>query len=412
MTQSEALKILESGANVFLTGPAGSGKTFVLNKFAEYLKKNKIKAAITASTGIAATHLGGLTIHSWAGIGIKESLTSNDIRDIMWNEKIADRICAAKVLIIDEISMLPPNVLTMVDQVCREVRHSLAAFGGLQFVACGDFFQLPPVVRDGGEKKFAFESGVWQKADLKICYLEEQHRQEDEDYLRILNEIRADKVSSWAREKLASRLHQDISGWDKPTKLYTHNIDVDSINKKELGRIVAKPKTYEMSSRGAKNLVENLKRGCLAPEELVLKVGAVVMFVRNKFSGNKPVYVNGTMGRVAGFDGSNMPIIQTRHDKVEAGLASWTIEVNGETKAEISQLPLKLAWAITIHKSQGLSMDCAEIDLSKCFEPGMGYVALSRVRTLDGLKLLGLNDLSLRVSERIIEFDKEIRGMI
>jgi ATP-dependent DNA helicase PIF1 len=409
MTQLEALEILESGVNVFLTGPAGSGKTFVLNKFAEYLKKNKIKVAITASTGIAATHLGGLTIHSWAGIGIKESLTKNDIKEIMWNGKVADRICTAKVLIIDEISMLPPNVLVMVDQVCREVRHSLAPFGGLQFVACGDFFQLPPVVRDGGEKKFAFESAVWQKADLKICYLEEQHRQEDEDYLRILNEIRADKVSAWAREKLAGRLHQDISGWEKPTKLYTHNIDVDSINKKELGKIVAKPKTYEMTSRGQKNLVENLKRGCLAPEELVLKVGAIVMFVRNKFSGNKPVYVNGTMGRVDGFDGSNMPIVQTRSGKVEVGLASWRIEVGEEVKAEISQLPLKLAWAITIHKSQGLSMDCAEMDLSKCFEPGMGYVALSRVRTLDGLKLLGLNDLSLRVSERIIEFDKEIR---
>jgi ATP-dependent DNA helicase PIF1 len=410
MTQAEALKILEGGANVFLTGPAGSGKTFVLNKFAEYLKKNKIKAAITASTGIAATHLGGLTIHSWAGIGIKENLTKSDIKEIMWNEKVVERISSAEVLIIDEISMLPPNVLVMVDQVCREVRHSIEPFGGLQFVACGDFFQLPPVVRDGGEKKFAFESAAWQKADLQICYLEEQHRQEDADYLKILNEIRDDKVSAWAREKLAGRLQQNISGWEKPTKLYTHNIDVDLINKKELGKIIAKPKTYEMSSRGAKNLVENLKRGCLAPEELVLKVGAVVMFVRNKFSGNTPVYVNGTMGRVAGFDGSNMPIIQTRAGKVEVGRSTWSIEVNGETKAEISQLPLKLAWAITIHKSQGLSMDCAEIDLSKCFEPGMGYVALSRVRTLDGLKLLGLNDLSLRVSERILEFDKKIRN--
>jgi ATP-dependent DNA helicase PIF1 len=410
MTQSEALKILQSGANVFLTGPAGSGKTFVLNKFAEYLKENKIRAGVTASTGIAATHLGGLTIHSWAGIGIKENLTKSDIKEIMWNEKVVGRIGAAKVLIIDEISMLPPNVLIMVDQVCREVRHDSAPFGGLQFVACGDFFQLPPVVRDGGEKKFAFESAAWQKAGLKICYLEEQHRQEDNDFLKILNEIRDNKVSAWARKKLAGRLQKEIEGWEKPTKLYTHNIDVDLINKKELGKIVAKPKTYDMTSRGAKNLVENLKRGCLAPEELVLKVGAVVMFVRNKFSGNTPHYVNGTMGRVSGFNGSNMPIIQTRLGKVEVEYATWTIEVGGETKAEITQLPLKLAWAITIHKSQGLSMDCAEIDLSKCFEPGMGYVALSRVRTLDGLKLLGLNDLSLRVSERILEFDKEIRG--
>jgi ATP-dependent DNA helicase PIF1 len=409
MTQAEALKILAGGENVFLTGPAGSGKTFVLNKFVEYLKKNKIRVGVTASTGIAATHLGGLTIHSWAGIGIKDFLTRDDIKNIMLNEKVVGRISAAKILIIDEISMLPPNVLEMVNHVCQAIRQSIAPFGGLQFVACGDFFQLPPVSRAGGAKKFAFDSEAWQKARMKVCYLEEQHRQEDNDFLRILNEIRGDQVSAWAREKLNSRLNQNIAGFDKPTILYTHNIDVDRINKKELGRIVAKPKTYDMSSRGPKNLVENLKRGCLAPEELVLKIGAIVMFVRNKFSGNSPVYVNGTMGKVINFNGSNLPIIQTRYGKVEPERASWKIEEGEKIKAEIIQLPLKLAWAITIHKSQGLSLDAAEMDLSACFEPGMGYVALSRVRTLNGLKLLGLNDLSLRVSERIIEFDRYIK---
>jgi ATP-dependent exoDNAse (exonuclease V) alpha subunit len=410
MTQLEALDILKSGANVFLTGPAGSGKTFVLNQFAEYLKKNKVPTAITASTGIAATHLGGLTIHSWAGIGIKESLSSQDIKEIKNNDKVAERIAKAEVLIIDEISMLPPNVLEMVNYVCQAVRQSMRPFGGLQFVACGDFFQLPPITRDGGEKKFAFDSEAWQKADLKICYLEEQHRQEDDNYLRILNEIRADNVSPWAREKLLCRLNQEVFDWDKPTKLYTHNVDVDRINKQELGRIIGKPKTYDMTAKGAKNLIENLKRGCLAPEELVLKIGAIVMFVRNKFSGNSTIYANGTMGKVVGFTGSNMPVVLTKNGKIEVDRASWTIEVNGETKAEIIQLPLKLAWAITIHKSQGLSMDAAEIDLSACFEPGMGYVALSRVRTLGGLKLLGINELSLRVSERILQFDKEIRN--
>jgi len=409
MTQLEALDILKSGKNVFLTGPAGSGKTFVLNQFAEYLKKNYIRAAITASTGIAATHLGGLTIHSWAGIGIKENLTRYDIEAILRNDKVYSRIERAQVLIIDEISMLSPNVLEMVNSVCQSVRKNLQPFGGLQFVACGDFFQLPPVTRESGEKKFAFDSAAWQKADLTICYLEEQHRQEDDEFLKILNEIRGDKVSLDSREKLNGRLQKKIEGWDKPTKLYTHNFDVDRINKQELNRIVGKPKTYDMSAKGAKNLVENLKRGCLAPEELVLKIGAIVMFVRNKFSGNTTIYANGTMGKVVGFSGTNMPIIQTKNGRVEAERASWTIEDGGGIRAEIIQLPLKLAWAITIHKSQGLSMDCAEIDLSSCFEPGMGYVALSRVRTLDGLKLLGINELSLKVSERILEFDKAIR---
>lgn len=409
MTQTKALEILKSGENVFLTGPAGSGKTFVLNQFAKHLKSNNIRAAITASTGIAATHLGGLTIHSWAGIGIRESLSRYEIENILDNEKVVTRIQEAKVLIIDEISMLPLNVLDMVNHVCQAVRQSVALFGGLQFVACGDFFQLPPIVRNGEEKKFAFESEAWIKAEMKVCYLEEQHRQEDDDFLRILNEIRQDSVSAWAREKLNSRLQKEILGHDQPTKLYTHNVDVDRINKQELGKIIAKPKTYDMSAKGAKNLVDNLKRGCLAPEELVLKIGAIVMFVRNKFSGHSPIYVNGTMGTVIGFSGSNMPIVQTRHGKVEAERERWTIEDGGGVKAEIIQIPLKLAWAITVHKSQGLSLDCAEIDLSGCFEPGMGYVALSRVRTLDGLKLLGINELSLKVSEQILEFDQKIR---
>ena len=411
MIQAEALEILKSGANVFLTGSAGSGKTFVLNKFIEDLRREKINVGITASTGIAATHLNGLTIHSWAGIGIKDRLSRAEVKEIAGVKRVVENIAGAKVLIIDEISMLSASVLEMVNEVCRLIKNSAKPFGGLQLVVCGDFFQLPPIVKDG-EKQYAFESSIWQEADFKICYLEEQHRQDDADYLKILNEIRSNTPSAWAKERLNSRLNSSLVDFGKPIKFYSHNVDVDKLNNKELHKIIAKPKTYQMKKEGSFKLVEALVRGCLAPEELILKPGASVMFIRNKFSpSGSPIYVNGTLGKVVSFNGVNAPVIKTKNGLVEAEPAEWTIENRGEVLAKIKQLPLKLAWAITVHKSQGMSLDCAEMDLGHCFEPGMGYVALSRVKTLSGLSLLGINDQALKVDEKVLEFDKNLRGV-
>jgi len=163
-----------------------------------------------------------------------------------------------------------------------------------------------------------------------------------------------------------------------------------------------------MHASGVSNLIEKLTAGCLAPKNLELKIGAVVMFVKNNF---KEFYVNGTLGKVIGFDeDSGFPLVETFSGNIiEAKREMWAVEDSGGVVASISQIPLRLAWAITIHKSQGLSLDCAEIDLSQTFEYGMGYVALSRVRSLSGLKLLGFNDLALEVNERIVTFDEELR---
>ena len=407
MKQIEALNILKSGHNVFLTGSAGSGKTFLLNEFITYLKSENIAVGVTASTGIAATHLSGRTIHSWCGLGIEETL-NHQVKSLIAKGDLKQRLKKAQVLIIDEISMLSASRLDLVDAICQLVRKNSHPFGGLQIVLSGDFFQLPPVARGSEDKRFALEAEVWSKMNLKICYLEEQHRQEDKKFFALLNALRGRQNLADVKKSLSARLNKEVKSKIKPTKLYTHNFDVDSYNDLELGRLRGESKFYEMRYQGLPNLVDKLKGGCLAPEVLELKIGAVVMFVKNNF---KEFYVNGTLGKVIGFDeDSGFPLVETiKGDVIEAKRESWSVDDSSGVLASISQIPLRLAWAITIHKSQGLSLDCAEIDLSKTFEYGMGYVALSRVRSLAGLKLLGLNNLALEVNEKMIEFDEQLR---
>ncbi len=401
MKQKEAFEILKLGHNVFLTGQAGSGKTYLLNKYIEYIKNNNVNVSVTASTGIAATHIDGRTIHSWAGIGIDEHLTESQIKNLKENDNVYSRIALTKVLVIDEISMLSANRLDLVDHVCKAVRQDLRPFGGMQVIMSGDFFQLPPVAKGKEDNRFVSESRIWNNMNIKICYLDEQHRQEDKNFLKILNDIREDNVTKSTYDILKWRLNAEIESDIKPTKLYTHNSDVDVQNISELNKLEGKERVYEMYSEGIPFIVKTLKENCLAPERLRVKEGAVVMFVKNNFSKG---YVNGTLGKIIGFNGDNgFPIVETFSGEViNANEEKWIIEDGGETLASIYQVPLRLAWAITVHKSQGMSLDCAEIDLSKTFEYGMGYVALSRVRSLAGISLMGINKKALEVNEDVI----------
>lgn len=406
MNQKEALDILKLGYNVYLTGSAGSGKTFLLNAYIDFLKNKGVEVGITASTGIAATHLNGVTIHSWAGLGIKEALTNKDFAALSKKKHLARRFEKTHILIIDEISMLHSFRLDLVDRVCKMFKKNLRPFGGMQVVLCGDFFQLPPIDKNSEEINFAYKSRIWQEMNLRICYLDGQYRHDDEALARVLNDIRTNNTGEHTLKPLRKRYKGTIDGVETATKLYTHNIDVDSINNKELEKLQEKTATYNMDFRGSSKLAEVLKKSCLAPEELKLKKGAVVMFVKNNFEEG---YVNGTLGKVVGFDREDMPIIQTlRGKKITVSQESWRIEEEGKIKAEAKQIPLRLAWAITVHKSQGMTLDAAEIDLSKSFVEGMGYVALSRVRSLAGLRLMGLNDVALKVNREVLELDKQL----
>ena len=436
MTQNEALLILKTGANVFLTGEPGAGKTYTINQYVKYLREREVEVAITASTGIAATHIGGMTIHSWSGIGIKRKLDKYDLDKISSNEYIVKRVSRARVLVIDEISMLSAGTLSMVDAVCREVRQNSEAFGGLQVVFVGDFFQLPPIMKPvrphdsfgtGGKNNeyeeesvqisllpnekqsiFAYDCPAWKNAKPIICYISEQYRQDDKNFLSILSAIRHNDFKKEHLEKIESRKVDKKNLPKNVPKLFSHNVNVDSVNKETLSKINMTVQNFAMTSQGPDMLVGILQKGCLSPEILSLKVGAEVMFTKNN---QKEGFVNGTLGTVVDFRGGDKhPLVRLRNNKmILVEPMEWSVEENGKIRAKISQIPLRLAWAITVHKSQGMSMDSAIMDLSEVFEYGQGYVALSRVRRLSGLYIIGLNEKAFKVHPDILEKDKIFR---
>ena len=466
MRQSSALDILKTGQNVFLTGSAGSGKTYTLNQYIDYLRARRVPVAVTASTGIAATHMNGTTIHSWSGIGIKDELTDRDLSNLSRKQFLADRLKDTAVLIIDEISMLHAKQINLVSQVLKHVRKNDAAFGGIQVVVAGDFFQLPPIGSKGetNREKFAFMSEAWLDAKFHICYLSEQHRQVSEaangglDLDDILNQIRRQEVTFEAIAALEATFDQNVD--IKRTRLYTHNLNVNSINDKELAALDGEMMRFTATSTGDSKLVETLKKTVRTQDDLVLKVGAKVMFIKN----NTELGVsNGTMGELIGFaavkinddkdsnddliedDSENaesdtdksikgkgkkttkdkdkpkvkkpttqkMPLVRLNSGReVIAEPEEWIIEdETGDVLASYEQVPLCLAWAITIHKSQGMTLDAAEIDLSRTFELGQGYVALSRLKSLAGLQLLGMNDMSLQLDPLARGADKRFLAL-
>ena len=403
MTQDRALDILKTGANAFLTGEPGAGKTYVINQYIAWLEAAGLSVAVTASTGIAATHIGGMTIHSWSGFGVKNELTPYDLDQIAGRERVVKRIKKAHVLVIDEISMLDGRGLDMVDQIARTVRQSSEPFGGLQVVCIGDFFQLPPVTRQGDIMVYAFESKAWLNMKPLICYLTEQHRQEDEMLLGLLGSIRRNEIEEEHYTLLQEQTEIAYENIE-PTRLYTHNADVDSVNAGELVKLPGGAKRYTMKGTGNKQLVEALAKNCLSPEQLILKEDAMVMCTKNNFEAG---YVNGTLARVIRFD-EGFPVIETPDGReILIKPASWEMMEDQKVLAAIEQLPLRLAWAITVHKSQGMSLDAAEIDLSRAFVYGQGYVALSRVRSLDGLKVLGMHPNALQVDPKVVDYDKK-----
>ncbi len=425
MTQDQALKILKTGASVFLTGEPGSGKSFTIKAYIDYLISKGVNPSVTASTGIAATHIGGMTIHSWSGLGIRSDLSIYDLEAMLEKEYVVKRITKAKVLIIDEISMLSSNTLDMIERVCSYIRHNESKpFGGLQVIFVGDFFQLPPIIKASDrmsslemfeESGLAFNSPAWKKTKPVVCYLTEQHRQSDQEFVSVLKNIREDKVDTKVHDILQKRILKNkdtVGGVQKVTKLYSHNIHVDKVNNLELGLISDKVKLFEMTKTGRDFMVDGLVKNCLSPYMLELKKGAKVMCTKNN---PEKGFVNGSVGEVVKFSKTTtFPIVRFTSDKgyvreTEIEPMEWSIEDGGKKMATIKQIPLRLAWAMTIHKSQGMSLDEAMMDISQVFEYGQGYVALSRVRTLAGLHLIGYNDMALKVHPEVLGKDIEFK---
>lgn len=408
--QNIALNILKTGNNVFITGSAGTGKTYLLNKFTFYLKSRKIIPTIVAPTGIAASHLQGQTIHSFFSLGIRDEIDDQYIESLLEKKYLQTRFSKLKVLIIDEISMVSPEIFSSIDKILRAFKENDDPFGGVQTILSGDFFQLPPISKFPKDKRFAWQSPSWKELALKTCYLQEKFRQDDNVLINILDEIRSGNVSGNSYDILNSRHHKDLGLDFTPTKLYTHNIDVDRINNDELKKINNAPHSFKYKSEGTAKNIEKIFKSSLVLEEMTLKKDAVVMFIKNN---HELGFVNGTTGVVVDFDKeTDLPVVKTSYGSlIRVTLEDWTIENDsGNIVAKVSQIPLKLAWAITIHKSQGMTLDSAEIDLSKTFEVGQGYVALSRIKNIDGLRLMGLNDMALCVDPLILHIDDRIKA--
>lgn len=432
MRQTEALAILNAGANVFLTGAPGAGKTYVLNEFIRQARADGASVAVTASTGIASTHINGQTIHSWSGVGVATSLTSSLLKLIKSRRK--RKIQATDILVIDEVSMLHAWLFDMVDQVCREVRRDPRPFGGIQVVLSGDLFQLPPVSVSGRNRdlieptpefiasreryaraglnpeSFITESLVWQELNPVICYLTEQHRQDTGELLTVLTDIREGDVTQSDRDALVTRLGKLPEPGQVAVHLFPVNRQADNLNDMRLNQIMLEPHEFHAETAGPANLVDRLKKNMLAPERLVLKEGAAVMALRNDPDRQ---YVNGSLGTVRGFAQENKggwPIVEFENGNiVTMKQAKWKM-MDGETVlASVAQVPLRCAWGITIHKSQGMTLDRAVMDLKRTFAPGMGYVALSRVESLGGLYLAGVNERMFLVSPDAVVLDGDLR---
>jgi ATP-dependent exoDNAse (exonuclease V) alpha subunit len=408
MNQGLALEIMLSGESVLLTGPAGAGKTHVLNQFIRLAKHEGRHVSVTATTGLAATHLGGTTIHSWAGIGVADSLSDSFGDHVSKGRR--EIIERTDVLIIDEISMLHDFRLDMVDQVCRTVRKKDdEPFGGIQVIMSGDFFQLPPINRgDSRAGGFVVNSEVWQELQPTICYLEEQHRQDDEVLLDILNALRSGELRRHHAETLLARTEVFPDDLEQMTELHTVNVDVDKLNATKLAQIDEDEITYSQTTTGGENYIQSLQRSVLAPPALKLKKGALVMAVKNS---PERKYANGSIGTVVDFEPhTEYPIIAFKNGKeISMVPDTWELRDGEKKRASITQIPLRLAWAITVHKSQGMTLDAARIDLRRAFVEGMGYVALSRVKNLDSLYLAGINQMALRVSEDAQVIDGMLR---
>jgi hypothetical protein len=393
-----------AGRSIFLTGAAGTGKSFQIDRFTSANPGTDV----TASTGVAALNVGGMTIHRWAGmlLGPGQDECPRDFFDRLSSDPRRGvqsglaRVRSARRVVIDEISMLPGRLLEYFDFHCRMARGSNRPFGGIQIISTGDFLQLPPVrVSPTQSYDWAFEAPVWQRAAFETVQLTKVRRQDDPDFIRVLASLRAGRLDGDAESILRPRVsHFPDRSW---TRLLTHNVQVDRWNDYCLGELPGAEKVLEAVCTGTPDQVAFLEKNLLTPRTLRLKEGARVIFTLNRPDDG---FVNGQTGTVTGFRGGTV-IVESEGSAVAVEPWTWRVDPKDRNSASFTQFPLRLAYAMTIHKAQGLSLDAAFIDIRAAREPGQAYVAVSRVRSLAGLHLKDW-PRGLFVSVRALDFHR------
>lgn len=392
VSQKKALECILSGKNVFITGQGGCGKTHLINYFVKHYKTGK-NIAVTSTTGTSALHIHGTTLHSWGGIGLGKGSVSSIVTKIKKKSYLKDRWLNVKILIIDEISMLSPELFDKLEKIAKMVRKSTKPFGGIQLVLTGDFCQLPCV----DSEKFCFEAETWNICVNKIICMTENLRQKDLEWQTCLSEIRMGELSKATKsilKKCARRKVKSLKGII-PTMLFPLNADVETINNQYLEKLCeqnGEVNDYEMEVDlyNKKNIqkLAKFKKDCPAMETLSLTTGCQVMLLWNLDL--EQGLVNGSRGIVVKFI-NDLPLVKFLDGQTRLiDYHTWEYEEEDKKIASIEQLPLKLAWAYSIHKSQGCSLDYVVTDLENIFEYGQAYVALSRVRKSSGLFIKNL----------------------
>lgn len=392
---SRVVNTIRTGRNVFITGSAGTGKSFILGK----LRETFPEMDVTSSTGASAMNVEGVTIHSWAGIGIGQVSAENLMYQI--KPESFNNIKYCKLLAIDEISMINENIFNLLNEVFKLVRGSKRPFGGIQLVVIGDFLQLPPVSDDEKEQRFAFESYSWKEAGFANILLSKCYRQEDPLFLDLLGRVRygvhtQDDITTLASTNKFGMLKD-------PIQLFALNKPADSFNLDRLREVKGPSHFYEGEDRGTTKGLEALNRYSLVPKDLFLKVGARVMLLINYNQGLG--LINGSTGYVKETR-ENGALVAFDNGQEEFFIKQTVkkVTVKNEVIARRDQLPLRLAWAISIHKSQGMTLTKVNIDMQGIFEFGQAYVALSRAKTIEGLRVLNLRAEMIKAHPRAIEF--------
>lgn len=417
--QQNVFKACVGGKNVFFTGSAGTGKSFLLKKIISSLPPDGTVA--TASTGVAACLIGGVTLHSFAGIGNGDG-TLKRCYDLASRPMAAQVWRRCKTLVIDEVSMVDGEFFDKLESVARYIRRNDRPFGGIQLILCGDFLQLPPVTKsfensnrdfnpapasNAVTKRFCFQSEAWSRV-IGISYeLKIVHRQKDLEFVRILNLLRIGHVNEEVTKRLLDTAKQTIeSDGILATQLCSHAADAAAINETKLRRLDGETRVFNATDSDA-SAAKQLDGQVPAPARLELKVGAQVMLLKNINVAEG--LVNGARGVVVRYD-SNVPVVHFKRGReYVAKPEKWMIRTPAGGLLVRRQVPLKLAWAFSIHKSQGLTLDCVEMSLSKVFEAGQAYVALSRVQNLQSLRVLDFDSKQVWANTDVLQFYKMFR---
>ncbi len=402
--QENALTILEGKSNVFLTGVAGSGKSFLLK---HYLKdKDPKEYPVLASTGAAAILVGGRTFHSFFGLGIMDGGAARAVALALNNSRVRSRVRKAIAIVIDELSMMPGEALAAAEEIARSARKSDEPWGGLRVIAVGDFAQLPPVVKYGQRRVWAFQNPVWEFSAFEPAILSTIMRQEDEGFLSILNNVRKGQCTEEVREFFQDRALQD-DGTMQGTRLFPRKDATAKFNEDRLAELSGTVEEYPTEYTGNAKSIETLKKQAPIEEILRIKEGALVMLRQNDPIGR---WVNGSLGTIIGKnEKGQMEVRLLKGTKVKVDKAIFTLsDAEGNPVATAMNFPINLAWASTIHKAQGSTFDRLIVDLRSLWEPGHAYVALSRVRAADGVHITGWSAGSVKISPEVVQFHKSI----